>query len=95
MARNKPQSPELFPGLTLAELQSLLDSANQLENEGAAHLLTTAEYARARGCSTDRAREEIKTLIELGKARLGGRKPRRTMNGVTQRIPAYEFLVMA
>lgn len=94
MARRTQPSPELLPGLTLAELQSLLDSANELEGEGDAHMLTTSEYAKARGCNNDRAREEIKTLIDLGKARLGGRKSLRKMNGVIQRIPAYEFLVV-
>ena len=94
MARRTQSSPELLPGLTLAELQSLLDSANELEGEGDAHLLTTSEYAKARGCNIERAREEIKTLMRLEKARLGGTKPYMAMNGVIQRIPAYEFLVV-
>lgn len=94
MARQQKQtSPELLPGLTLAELQEILSSVNQQEVEGAAHLVTTQEYASAKKCSEDRARREIKQLIGIGKARLGGTKPYMAMNGVMQRIPAYEFLV--
>lgn len=91
MARQKQTEPEILPGLTASELQALLASVNQDAVEGAAHLVTVREYAAKRRVNIDRARDEIRKLIEIGKARFGGNKPIPTMNGRMASVFAYEI----
>ncbi len=91
MARQKQTEPEILPGLTQSELQSLLASVNQGAVEGAAHLVTVREYAAKRKVNVERARNEIRQLIDIGKARFGGNKPIPTMNGRMASVSAYEI----
>lgn len=91
MAQTKQRREEILPGLTTTELQELLASVNQSAVEGAAHLVTVSEYAQRRKVNRERARNEIKVLMSIGKARFGGTKPQPTMSGRVNQSPAYEI----
>lgn len=91
MARTRQVEPEILPGLTQSELQALLASVNQDAVEGAAHLVTVREYATRRKVNVERARDEIRKLMDIGKARFGGNKPVPTMNGRITSVSAYEI----
>lgn len=93
MARTKQRREEILPGLTSEELNEMLASVDQGAAEGAAHLVTVREYSAKRKVSIERARKEIRELMDIGKARFGGNKPVPSMNGRIQQISAYEFLV--
>jgi len=91
LAHTKQRREEILPGLTIVELNEMLDSINQGAAEGAAHLVTVSEYAARRKVNRERARNEIKALMSIGKARFGGTKPQMTMSGRVNQSPAYEL----
>lgn len=92
MARHKIRREEILPGLTSEELSEMLASINQGAADGAAHLVTVSEYAARLKINKDRARQQIKTLMSIGKARFGGTKPQPTMSGRVNQSPAYEII---
>lgn len=94
MARPKTPEPEILPGLTVAELQALLDSIDQQAADGDPRLVTAREYATAKNCSLEMARKDIQRLISIGKAEVGPKKPMRKMDGTLQSVSAYRFLVV-
>ena len=93
MARTKIPEAEILPGLTVAELQDLLNSVDQ-PADGDPKLLTAREYANARKCSLEVARKDIQKLMSIGKAEVGPKKPMRKMDGTRQSVAAYRFLVV-
>ena len=91
MANTKPRREEILPGLTAEELKDMLASGNQNAVDGTAHLVTVSEYAERLKVNKDRARQQIKLLMSIGKARFGGTKPQPTMSGRVNQSPAYEI----